>query len=329
MKTRWLVSALTLTVSLAAADAWAQNGVARGTVVDGHGKGVSGASVTLVYLGRLVREHHVDQGKVAERRYQTETNEKGQYTVIVASGRYEITASREEFQAASLVHSIQPGSQTKVPEIRIVTRRAARAAAVESDKVLGPLKKAMELTQAGRLEEAEAAYKEVLALDPSVVEARYNLGTIYLGREDFAAAEGEFRKLVELKPDMVEAYPALSQACAKQGHDEQALEAMVRGVALRPDDARMQLNLGVLYYNAQRTEEAEATLLEVEALDPENVRIQYMLGNLALNRGDLQGAATRFESYLAAAPGDAPYRDTAEKLMEQLQPALSAQPQAP
>jgi hypothetical protein len=34
----------------------------------------------------------------------------------------------------------------------------------------------MELTRAGQLDEAEAAYKQVLAKDPEVVEAHYNLG---------------------------------------------------------------------------------------------------------------------------------------------------------
>ena len=323
MKTRFLVTALTLTASLVAADAWAQNGVARGKVLDENGKAVPEASVTLEYLGRIVRQDYADPSKDAERKYETETDDKGHYTLIVSPGRYQITASKEDYQAASLEDSVHPGSQTRVPEIRIVTRRAARTAAVEGHEVLGPLKRAMELTQAGRLEEAEAAYKEVLAQDHSVVEARYNLGTIYLGRQDYAAAEGEFQKVIELSPGTAQAYPALSRAYAQQGHNERALEVMAQGVALEPEDAQMQFNLGVLYYNAQRTKEAEDTLRTVETLDPDNVSIQYMLGNLALNRSDLEGAAARFEKYLAKAPEGAPYRKTATDLLEQLRPALT------
>jgi tetratricopeptide (TPR) repeat protein len=326
MKTRFVVAALTLSVSLVAAEAWAQNAVARGKVVDKDGKGVPAASLTLEYLGPIVPQDHADSSKDSERRYQTETDDKGQYTLIVSPGRYRITASKDDFQPASLEDSIPAGAQTRVPEIRIVTRRAARTAAVEGDAVLGPLKRAMELTQAGKLEEAEAAYKEVLARDPSVVEAHYNLGTIYLGRKDYAAAAGEFQRVVELSPDTVEAYPALSSAYAGQGDNERALEVMAQGVALEPDDARMQFNLGVLYYNAQRTEEAEDALLKAEGLDPENVPVQYMLGNLALNRSDLPEAAARFEKYLAKAPENAPYRKTAQDLLEQLQPALTAEP---
>ena len=39
--------------------------------------------------------------------------------------------------------------------------------------------------------------------------------------------------------------------------------------------------------------------------------------------GDKDSMIELHEKYLAEAPGDAPYRETAEKLLEQLQPALN------
>jgi tetratricopeptide (TPR) repeat protein len=325
MKTRLAVAAVTLALSFVGAEAWAQNGIARGKVLDENGQGVSGATVALEYLGRIVRQDYAGPPKNSERRYQTETDAKGEYTIIVAPGKYRITISKKEHQDVILERSIQPGVQTRVPDIRLVNMNAARAAAVEGHEVLGPLKRAMELTQAGRFEEAEAAYKEVLARDPSMVEARYNLGTIYLQRKDYAAAEAELSKVIELSPDTAEAYLGLSRAYGAQGDSARALEVMAQGVEARPDDPRLQFNLGVLYYNAQRTEEAEQALLKAEALDPTNVQLQFMLGNLALNRSDLDGAAGRFEKYLAEAPPEAPYRETATKLLEQLAPALDAE----
>ncbi len=266
MKTRLFVAVLTLAVGLVAADVRAQNGVARGKVVDENGEAVPKAKVTLEYRGRIVRQYYAEPAS-AERQYQAETDDKGQYTVIVSPGRYQITASKEDYQGAFLEHPISPGSQTRVPEIRIVRRQTAAAAAVEEDEVLGPLKRAMELTQAGKLEEAEAAYKEVLAADPSVVEAHYNLGTIYLGRKDYAAAGGEFRQVIELNPETGEAYSALSRVYQEQGDNERALEVLAQGVERRPEDVQMQLNLGILYNNAQRPEDAEVAFKKVEALD--------------------------------------------------------------
>jgi tetratricopeptide (TPR) repeat protein len=328
---RILLAFVALAASLVAADATAQNKVARGKVVDENGEGVSGASVTLERLGdahRAGRSTGTDAGTGtdAEYRYDAETDDKGQYSLMVFPGSYRVVVSRDGYQGAGVEGSVGPGSPPRLPDIRIVSLASARAAAVEADEVLGPLRHAMELTRAGRLDEAEASYKEVLAVDPSVVEAHFNLGTIYLERQDYAAARGEFEKVIELDPASLQAYPALSRACAALGDDERALEVMAEGVALEPENARMQFNLGVLYYNARRTEEAEATLLQVESLEPENVRVQFMLANLALNRSDLAGAAARFERYLAEAPADAPNRETAETLLEQLRPALGSEP---
>jgi tetratricopeptide (TPR) repeat protein len=322
MKTFFALVVLTVGVGLLAADARAQNGVARGKVVDGNGEPVPRASVTLEYLGRIVRQDYATPDKEVERKYQAETDDKGQFTQIVEPGRYQITVSKKDYQEVSLEHAIGPGSQTRVPDLRIVNMRAARAAAVDKDAVLGPLKRAMELTRAGKLEEAEIAYKEVLAQDPNMVEALYNLGIIYLERPDYPAAQEQLQRLVDVSPETKEAYPALSQAYAKQGKDDRALEVMAQGAALAPDDARIQFNLGVLYYNAQRTKEAEETLIRAAELDPGNVRIQYMLGNLALHRSDLEEATARFETFLAAAPEGDPYRETAKNLLEQLRPAV-------
>jgi tetratricopeptide (TPR) repeat protein len=306
MKSRFVVVALTIGACLVAAEALAQRGVARGKVVDENGQAVPGASVTLEFRGGYTLD------------YQAETDDDGQYKLIVTPGPYEIIVAKEGYQGASLQHTIEQRTRGAVPDVRIVRRETAAAAAVEAHEVLGPLKRAMELTQAGRLEEAEAEYKKVLAEDPSMVEARYNLGTIYLGRKNYAAAEHEFQKIIELSPDTEEAYPALSRVYAEQGDDERALEVMTQGAALKPEDARIQLNLGVLYYNAQRMEEAEEILHKVEALDPENVRVQYMLGTIAVSRGDVEDATARLERYLAGAPENSPYRETAKNLLEQL-----------
>lgn len=322
MKIRFALVTVALALCLPAADLQAQNGIARGKVVDEKGEPVAGAAVALEYLGRLV---HQEPGASAdaERTYETETDDEGQFTQIVDPGHYRITASKEGYRGAGREQAIRPGTQTRVSDLQIVNLKAARAAAVDEHEVLGPLKRAMDLTQAGQLEEAEVAYLEVLSKDPHRVEALYNLGIIYLERKDYTAAGEQLSTLVAVSPETSEAYPALSRSYAEQGDDERALEVMARGTALDPDNAQMQFNLGVLYYNAQRTAEAEETLLRAVELNPANVRIHYMLGNLALNRSDLEEAAARFEKFLAEAPEGDPYRQTANDLLEQLRPAPS------
>ncbi|HEX9187681.1 MAG TPA: tetratricopeptide repeat protein [Vicinamibacteria bacterium] len=315
MKTRVLwMGALTLSVVLAAAEARAQRGIAQGKVVDESGQGVAEAAVSFEFQGGL------------ERRYETKTDKKGRYTQIVAPGPYRVTATKEGYQGAFLDRLIDAGAPTAVPDLQVTSQETAIAAAIEKDAVLGPLKKAMELTKAGKLDEAEAVYKDVLARDPSIAEAHYNLGSIYLGRKDLARAEAEFQKVVELRPQSEQAYGALSRVHEQKGDPGRAIEVMEKGVAAKPEDPVMQFDLGVLYFNARRTEEAERTFRKVEALDPQNPRVHYLLATLALNRGDVPEATGRLETYLARAPADAPDRATAKGLLEQLKGAAKPAP---
>ena len=314
MKTQVTLAALTLAVCLAAAEARAQRGIAQGKVVDEKGEAVVGATVSFAFQGGM------------ELKYEAKTDKKGRYTQIVEPGRYRVGAKKDGYQGVFLEFAVLGGPPTAIPELQLTSEEKAIAAAIESDAVLGPLKKAMELTRAGKLDEAEAAYKQVLAKDPSVVEAHYNLGSIYLGKKDLAAAEVEFQKVVELQPQSEQAYGALSRVYEQKGDTARAIEVMVTGVARRPDDAVMQYDLGILYFNARRTEEAEASFRKVETLDPGNVRVQYLLATLALNRGDVPEAVRRLESYLAKAPADAPDRATAQGLLDQLAAAAKPKP---
>jgi len=309
MKTKVAMAALTLALCLAADEARAQRGIAQGKVVDENGQAMAGVSVSFDFQGGI------------EQRYETQTDKKGRYTQIVEPGRYRVSAKKEGYQGVFLEYTINGGAPTAVPQLQVTSEEKAIAAAIEKDAVLGPLKKAMELTRAGRLDEAEAAYKEVLAKDPSVVEAHYNLGSIYLGRKDLAAAEVEFQKVVELQPQSEQGYGALSRVYERKGDPARAIEVMAQGVAAKPDEPAMQYDLGILYFNARRTEEAEAAFRKVETLDPGNVRVQYLLATLALNRGDAPEAVRRLETYLEKAPADAPDRDTAKGLLEQLRAA--------
>jgi tetratricopeptide (TPR) repeat protein len=311
---RITLAALTLALCLAAAEARAQRAIAQGKVVDEHGQAVAGASVSFEFRGGM------------ELKYEAKTDKKGRYTQIVEPGRYRVGARKDGYQGVFLEFQVNGGPPTVLPEMQLTSEETAIAAAIESDAVLGPLKKAMELTQAGKLDEAEAAYKQVLARDPSVVEAHYNLGSIYLGRKDLAAAEVEFQKVVELQPQSDQGYAALSRVYEQKGDAARAIEVMVAGVARRPDDPAMLYDLGILYFNARRTEESEAAFRKVETLDAGNVRVQYLLATLALNRGDVPEAVRRLESYLAKAPADAPDRATAQGLLEQLAAAAKPKP---
>src|SRR2546429_107033 len=86
---------------------------------------------------------------------------------------------------------------------------AAQAAAAGSDKgraeLTAAFKSATELTQAGKYDEAIAAYNQILTTNPSIPEVQYNLGYIYTQKKDWANAEAAYKKALELKPSYNEA----------------------------------------------------------------------------------------------------------------------------
>ncbi len=300
----WLFVAVLLVIP--AAELQAQSGIARGKVVDENKKPVADAKVVFEFQGGY------------EQSYEANTNEKGEYTQIVRPGRYRIVASKgDEYQPAFLDHTIDIG-HSNVPAIQIVSREAAMRAALEEDPVMGPLQKAMEATQAGKLDEAEALYQQVLEKDASIPEVHYNLGSIYTSRKDWTSAESSYRKVLELKPEFSEAYVALSRVYEASGRQAEALEVMIQGVAANESDSMLQYDLGVLHLNAKRSEEAEAAFRKVAALDEENFKVHYLLATLALNRGDAEGAVSQLETYLSKAPEDAADVATARTLLEEL-----------
>ena len=66
--------------------------------------------------------------------------------------------------------------------------------------------------QTGELDEAEAAYRKAIDLDPELVEAYNNLGQVYKERKELEKALGLYQKAIAIKADFPEAYVNLAMA---------------------------------------------------------------------------------------------------------------------
>jgi len=309
MKAGLLFVAAVLTLAVPASEALAQTGMAYGKVVDEKGQPVPDAKVEFDY-----REG-------AKRHYEAKTDKKGNFRQFMTFGRYQVTASKEGHQGAQTEVKVETGDTAPISDLVIVTTAAATKAAEQSHPILGPLKKAVDLTQAGKLDEAQAIYEELLTKDASLPEVHYNLGALCLQKKDLVRAEVEFKRVLELLPNQREAFVALSRVHEEQGEREKALEILKQATDIHKDDASMLYDLGILYLNLGRREEAEKTLERVEVLDPARIGVQYALGTAAVNRGDVPEAVRRLEKYVASAPEGAPNLETAKKLLAELKKA--------
>jgi Flp pilus assembly protein TadD/peroxiredoxin len=147
------------------------------------------------------------------------------------------------------------------------------------------------LFQRGYLEQAAAAFQQVIAAKPEEPEAYYNLGTLYLRRNEFAEARGYLEQAVKLRANYPEAWNNLGMVAAQEGKTEEAVRNFRQSLLLRPDYATALLNLGNVERRQGNSAEAETLLKRALELEPDNAEVHYNLGMLYARQEQLSLAA--------------------------------------
>ena len=305
MKRLFVIGGLVAAFALAAGEARAQTGTARGKVLDQKGEPIVDAKIVLEYQGGVARK------------YETKTNKKGEYTQVgLASGTYRITASKEGLAPFFIETRISLGEATYVPDIKLASAQAvAQAAAAQAaDEITPAFNAAVELARAGKLDEAEAAYKALAVKAPSIPEIHLNLGFLYRQKKDWAAAEAAYNKALELRPNYSDANAGLLAVYQASGQaDKAAALATSAG-----GDAKVQFDMGATYLNAGKYEEALAAFQKAAAADPSNPETYYHLGTIYVGMNKIAEARTNLEKYVSMNPKNAQNLATAQGLLQAL-----------
>ena len=98
--------------------------------------------------------------------------------------------------------------------------------------------------QAGRLAEAEACYRRVLAAQPNYAELHMQLGLALKAQGKLKEAIAAFHRAVAIKPDLAEAQYNLGNALNDNREFDQAAAAFHRAIAIKPEWADAHLALG-------------------------------------------------------------------------------------
>jgi tetratricopeptide (TPR) repeat protein len=312
MKRLHLTASALIALGLVAASGQAQStGAARGKVLDDKGQPVPEAVVTLEYMGGVTRK------------FEVKTNKKGEFTQVgLQPGPYRITASKEGLAPATEQARISFGDPTYIREFRLMSRAAAQAAAAGTPSSVEALKtnfrKAADLLQAGKVDEAEAAYKEMLVTYPSVPEIHFNLGLAYAEKKNWPAAQESLAKALELRPEYTEATMELVKALYLGGNTEKAMEVLNQATAANPQDGKLLFSQAVFFINVGKPVEARAVLEKAEALDPSNAEVQYHLGTIFIGANEVAKAIEKLEKYLSMNPQNPQNVATAQALLQAL-----------
>ena len=153
--------------------------------------------------------------------------------------------------------------------------------------------------EAGRSDEAIAAYEQALRVEPGFVTAQRNLVATRMRRGQLPEAAG-----VTGTPDYGETRINLSAMLIGQGRFEDALEQAREAVKIDPKSARAQHNLGVCLAHLQRWEEAIAAHRASLALDPTLSETHNDLGVALASLGRVPEALKHFEEAVRLKPGN-------------------------
>jgi len=115
---------------------------------------------------------------------------------------------------------------------------------------------ALSYQRAGRLDEAERLYREILRDNPGHIEVLYLLGSLSFQRGNFQDALGRFDKVLQIKPGLVDALSAKGAVLSSLGRHAEALAAYDGALAARPGHAQTWSNRGNALLALGRAEEA-------------------------------------------------------------------------
>jgi Flp pilus assembly protein TadD len=157
--------------------------------------------------------------------------------------------------------------------------------------------------QAGRLQEAENLYRQILVHQPKHAEAMHLLGVIALqvGRKD--VAEDLIRQAIALKPDDAGAYINLGNALRDMGRFDEAIAAYNQALALNPNLPEAHNDLGIALAGKGELDAAIAAYRRAVALNPNLLAGHSNLG-VALNmKGQLDEAIAAHRRAISLRPG--------------------------
>ncbi len=145
---------------------------------------------------------------------------------------------------------------------------------------------ALSLQQQGRLAQAEALYRAVLARDPDHIRALFNFGLVRVRQGAIEDAIGLFGEALQRQPGFAEAHNALGIALRLSCRHEEALEHYREALALKPDYAEVENNIGLALQALGRSAEAIGHYERAIAINPDYAEAENNLGAAlrALNR---------------------------------------------
>ncbi len=172
------------------------------------------------------------------------------------------------------------------------------------------------LIEGQKYDDAEAALREAIALDPRGPFAYNALGIAELRRGKFREAAGQLTKAAELAPRWAYPYHNLAQDYIAMGRYSEAEKAYQQALDRGPNYSYLYLTLGMLYAEQmKRPDKAIATFQRALQVNPSDFQAANHLGVLFQARGDRKSAEAQYRRAAEMAPAAVLPRQNLGRLM--------------
>lgn len=156
----------------------------------------------------------------------------------------------------------------------------------------------------GNPDQAEKEFRAVLQATPGDVEAHLSLGSLYQSRGQLDSAAVHYEQALRTAPDMPLAHLNLAHTYLKQGRLQDAFPHFEKALTEYPDDPNIHWGLGLALEAGGRLKEAETSYRKVVALQPHYAQGHLVLGNVLYAQGSYQGALNAYRTFLAISQSD-------------------------
>lgn len=290
-----------------AAPAHAQLGSLQGRVVDEAGQPVADATVTLEYKGELNLKFTTQTNATGQWVRAGLMAVGGRWMITATKGDLTGFAANVEVPLSSVANVpdiiVRPGGATPGGDVSAAEAEARNKEAAALRALLAEVNAAL---SASNYDVAITKLNEAAAKIPNCDECHVQLGEVFSRQKNFEQAEAAFKQAIELNPQSAAAYDGLAALYNTQGKLDLAAAASVKAGELHAatggGDATSAYNTGAILVNSGKMAEAKAQFQRAIQLDPKMAEAHYQLAMTFINEGNVAEAIKSLEQYLALAP---------------------------
>lgn len=178
----------------------------------------------------------------------------------------------------------------------------SRALALKPDYDLALINMANAYRRMGRDDAALAGYERYVQIDPKNAYVRYQIGEIYLDRDDRVKAEADFRAALAIDPKLAPAHVALGALAFERGDAAGADRQLREALAIKQDVRLAHYNLALMAEEQKDFERAAAEYQAEIDLHPTTYKAAFNLGRLHARLGRNGAAITAYQKAVDANP---------------------------